>query len=182
MNRSISARMAITIATGHGWRPGSLGEMLELLTQVQYGSKGSNIEAILHGMDCGRVLSALDTVGHPSRDWALLAYAAPGWADDDCPFRVHSRLMLAYVLQQTRQPKAPEKIGRLAWVTLHDMRVRYLRHEDAMPPALIAAKVGFDVRAWSKWREKKAVMEEVIEDWDREAVQCVAEVLRQEAA
>lgn len=175
--RTTSARIAITMATGNGWRAQDWDELLKLGCRIDRSGSGSNVPGMLHALDCGRVLAALDTCGEPAKDWAMLAYAAPGAIDDQCPFRVHERLMIVYLLMQDRTPKQTEKIGRLAWVSMHDMRQRQLHHERAMQPGDVAKKVGFAPNNWDTWKPKMEQMQMVIDEWDKHALDRVARVL-----
>lgn len=181
MIKTTSARVAITIATGNGWSADDTMDMIKLGVRVQKGSAASNIPSMLHGLDCGRILAAIDRIDEPARDWAVLVYGAAGYADSGCVFRVHDRLYAAYVVAQGRKPQSPDRIRDIAMVAMHDMRHRLVNHV-SLKPADYAQKAGFDVRNWGSYKDKIECMHKIMDGWDKQALGVVSRALDKIAA
>lgn len=167
MINTTSARHAITMAMASGWRSPDLS------VRVDTSSKGDTTPQILHGLDAGRILSALDQVPEPAKSWLHFAYGPPGWVTEAHIWRIQEELIEAY--HQQRQVRLPGKIAVLALVCLSDMRARLSRGAAKLGSAAIAQKVRFDRRNWDNgWSENYTVMEAIIDGWDRAGLTPVA--------
>lgn len=170
MINTTSARAAITMAMANGWRSP------DLTVRVQTGSKGDTTPQILHGIDCGRVLAAVDALPEPVRSWIYVAYAPAGWVTENHVWRVQEELITEY--HRRRQVREPGKIAVMALVCLSDMRARLSRNAPKLGPAAIAKKVRFDIRNWGNgWSDSYAVLEDIIDQWDREGLGPIAKNL-----
>lgn len=170
MINTSSARTAITMAMASGWRSP------ELTIRVDTSSKGDTTPQILHGLDAGRIIKAVEEVPDPARSWLYLAYAPPGWVTEAHAWRVQEELVSAY--HQVRKVREPGKIAVLALVCLGDMRDRLSRGAAKLSPSVIARKVRVDPRNWPHgWAENYETMEAIIDGWDREGLGPIAESL-----
>lgn len=172
MIRTTSARIAITIATGNGWSATDGMEMARYGCKIQKGGGSSNIPAMLHGLDCGRVLAAMDYCPGHIRDWLILAYAATGIMDGDCPLRVHERLMAQY-------GEHTEQEARLAFMVMHNYRYELIDHERrVLGPVAMSEKLGVNHRRFSEqFHDAMQSMRTIMDRWDKEGLREVARVL-----
>lgn len=167
MINTTSARHAITLVMASGWRAP------DLAIRVQTSGRGDTTPHILHGLDCGRVLAAVDALREPVRSWLYVAYAPSGWVHESHVWRVQEELIAEYHRQ--RKVRQPGKVAVMALVCLGDMRARLVRGAPKLSPSAIAAKVRIDPRNWPHgWADAYATMEEIIDGWDREGLTQVA--------
>lgn len=150
-----SARRAIRIATEAGWaKPDGPGG----------GDKSDSLPQILHGLDCGRVLKAVDLVPQPDRSWLLIAYAAHGWAGEAEAFRLQEALVDEY--HARRKVREKGKIANMAIVAVHDMQRRSLK-QPALSPVEVCRKIRVDPKNWSKsWSDSWHVMGQILNEMD----------------
>lgn len=125
-----SARVAIAIATANGMRaPEWAAEVLDT------GGHRGNVADMLHHLDCGRVLAAVDRCSEAVRCWLLLAYAADGYAPRKAPHVVTSELYSRYVRE--RNVKAtPARLVSIASAVIGDCAHQY--RSPAKSPAMPA--------------------------------------------
>jgi hypothetical protein len=167
MINTSSARAAITLATGAGW------QSPDLTVKVDKSDRDRSVPKILHGLDCGRILRAMDKTKEPHRSWLCVAYAATGWATDEHLSRVHEELVTEF--HKRKQVRQPGKISIMALVCIGDMRNRLSGGASKLAPAAIARKVRFDVRNWDNgWVENYREMEAILDDWDRQGLAPIA--------
>ena len=172
MINTTSAREAIRLATEAGW-----GAPKEQTGKRQ--GKPDTIPMVLHGLDCARVIKALDRIGQPYQAWLRFAYASPGWGSELDMLRVHEALVNAY--HRGRTIRQPGKIANLALVALYDFRQRQ-RSQGAhkLAPAEVCLRVQVDVRNWAKcWAQSYDAMLDELDTWDRDGLAPVKETLNE---
>ena len=170
MIRTKSARHAITIATAQGWDKS--GDDLDVA--VDSGSKGCNEGQILHGLDCGRVLSVVDSQRPEVTSWLYLAYGAPGWSSD--------RMAMACAVALCRLCNAPkssrDRLERVAYIALDDMR-RRVSGRSGFVPATYQQGAQIPRQNWRWWESKVEAMQSQIDRWDRAGLGAVSEMLHE---
>ncbi|UEX76817.1 hypothetical protein LMH63_12715 [Spiribacter halobius] len=121
MIRTTSARVAIAVATANGMQvPGWVDEALAAARS----GKPDNTAAIWHGLDCGRVLAAVDRCLPHVRSWLLLTYGADGYASSRALHRVTSELYRQYAETRTIRMR-PDRVVLAAAAVISDLRQQY---------------------------------------------------------
>ncbi len=161
-----SARVAIAAATANG---------RETLDSVGAGVPDS-LSRILHGLDCGRVLAAIDDCDPLEQDWLVAAYATDGWPGKvQAAVRCQAQLYAEYTRRRAVRA-CTGKMLRLAAATMVHTSYRGLG-APGLAPAAVAELVGFDVRNWDAWQKAMHVMMDVLDGWDARGLGRVAKAL-----
>ncbi|MBK5943333.1 hypothetical protein LRF89_06645 [Halorhodospira sp. 9621] len=177
MIRTYSAKLAITIATLHGWQTPESDQM-RYRCRIDFSPATSTAGAVAHGIDCGRVLAAVDDCPEPSRLWLYIAYAEPAaeWVSDEGVFRLHDLLTLAVRERIPGLKVAADRLESLMLAAMGDKRWTGLGNP-RLRPADYARKVGFPRQSWPNYRRVVQAAHDQIDDWEAVGLKRVAAVL-----
>lgn len=173
-----SAATAITLATLRGHQSAESDHKLYGCRIQRKGAGGSSGE-VAHGVDCGRVLAAVDRQRLPVMRWLYFAYAEPvwEWMTDAGMCNLHAELTLKcepWVGSQS------ERAERLAATAMHDKRVSKVRgHQYGFPNAEYTRCIGLDRSAWRRIEPVVTALRDTLDDWDAEGLKAVAAEIRQ---
>lgn len=160
--RTTSARVAVALATANGARvPEWCADIVD-----SGGSRG-NIGSILHGLDCGRVLAAMDRCPEEVRCWLLLAYGADGYAPSRALHLVTSALYGQLARERTIKT-TPARVANMAGAVVGDLTRQY-RNPDR-PGASdgdYARAIGVPTNQYKDVRPTVEAMQRIIDGWDR---------------
>lgn len=172
MISTTSARLAIAVATANGHRaPEWCADV------VQNSNKYDSIPAILHGLDAGRILAAVDTCPEPVRAWLLVCYAADGYAPRRYLHIVTSNLYLEHARRRTVR-MIPAHAANIAGAVITDMLGR-CRNPERLParPGEYTKAVGLKSDRYQDIMPMVESMQGVIETWDGAGLKVVASEL-----
>lgn len=172
MINTTSARLAITVATASGYRSPEW-----VMDFIQGSNKPDNIPAILHGLDAGRILAAVDTCTEPVRTWLLICYGCDGYTSNRQLHVATSHLYLEHARQRSIR-EMPAKIASVAGAVIADSISRYRNpsREPAIPSEFTHA-AGLAPNQFSQIEPIIDSMRNTTETWDRHGLTTVAAAL-----
>ncbi|MCG5538967.1 hypothetical protein [Halorhodospira sp. 9622] len=175
MIQTVSARVAIALATQMGWEAGD---------DIGSGNRGSGYSHtsghVAHGIDCGQVLAAVDRQEPAVRDWLLVAYACPGYVGLETAHRVRGRLQEAVaVAHDCRSKKLPEFVTAAMSVYIEramdgQRRTSEVTREKWLQCARLA---GLNMRHKARWEPRQQTVEQLISRWEASGLNDVRKTL-----
>lgn len=169
MINTLSARVAIAVATANGMR------IPEWCAEVIDGGGGrGNIASVLHALDCGRVLAAVDRTSEAARHWLLLAYGADGYAPSRAAHLVACHLQLTYV-QERHVRSEPNRLAGAAGAVVGDLVKQYRSPtRPGAGPGEYCKAIGVPADRWKDWKPAVERMQRIVDGWDRQGLGLVA--------
>lgn len=173
MIKTKHAPMAIAIATANG-------QTKPLASRA--GGGYDSIPKILHGLDCGAVLAAVDACDDPVRPWLYAGYAVPGYRGETLNWmRSLFKLLDEYLAGRTNVRCSEDQLVAMAASVMRDHSDSVLGQQ-SKPPCWYAAEVGFNARNWDgRWLKVRNQLRDVLAGWEREGFAVVEDALHQKA-
>lgn len=172
MINTTSARVAIAVATATGQRTPPWCTDL-----VQGSEHNDSIPAILHYLDAGRVLAAVDSCPEAVRCWLLTCYAADGYASSRYLHVITATLYLEHARLRTIRC-LPTTAATVAGAVIGDMVMTY-RNPDALParPCEYTKAIGVKTDRYSDYVPMINSMQRIVESWDGQGLIQVSKAL-----